>query len=188
MDASQQQHLLLSAATTPAGSAYSSPSASYTLSSGSIIKALALKKLLKKSEPPRAHTVIKSRTIFPSTAPKTKVDYSHVSCMVLAPENPIPIKQSTFEEEDAEVANDLPAIPYRKRDKYSNPFYSTWMPHVVVLVHFVVLVHDHITVLVHFKSRGLETEDTKPKLVCMNFTDYNEAIASLPALMPISTT
>ncbi len=130
MDAShQQQQLLLSAATTLSGSAYSSPSSvSSTLSSGSIIKALAPKKLLKKREPPRAHTVIKSRTIFPSTKPKPKVDYSHVPVMVLAPENPIPMKRSTPEEEDAKVADDLPAIPYRKKGKYCNPFYRTWMP------------------------------------------------------------
>jgi hypothetical protein len=29
-----------------------------------------------------------------------------------------------FTDEDAEVANDLPAIPYRKKDK----FYRTWKP------------------------------------------------------------
>ncbi len=77
MDALQLQ--LLSAATNPAGSACSSPAffVSSALSSGSIINALAPKKLLKKRKSPRAHTVINSRTIFPSTAPKAKVDYSH---------------------------------------------------------------------------------------------------------------
>jgi hypothetical protein len=165
----QQQLLLLSAATTPAGSAYSSPSASSSTlsnnSSGSIIKALAPKKLLEKREPPHAHTVIKSRTIIPSTEPKPKmVDFP---VMVLAPENPIPIKCSTPQEEDAEVANDLPTIPYRKKDKYGNPFYLTWMPHALD----GYLGDDHVIVLVHFKQCCLETEETKPKLV-----DYKKHI------------
>ncbi len=89
--------------------ANTSSSASSTLSSGSIIA----KKLLKKREPPRAHTVIKSSTIYPSTAPKSKVDYSHVPVMVLAPENPLPIK----------LPNELPTICYSKK-----AFYRTWMP------------------------------------------------------------
>jgi hypothetical protein len=188
----QQQLLLLSAATTPAGSAYSSPSfstsAASTLSSNnssssSSVKALAPKKLLKKSELPCARTIIQPRTIFPSTEPKPKPDYTHLPVMVLAPENPVPIKSSTPEDEDSEVANDLPAIPYRKKDKYGKPFYRTWKP--TALGGYPG--DDHVVVLVHFKQRSIETEETKPKSVYMNFTDYKKHILNAKVKeMPLS--
>jgi hypothetical protein len=104
--------------------------------------------------------------------------------MVLAPENPVPIKRSTPQEEDAEVANDLPAISYRKRGKYGNPFYRTWKP--TALGGYPG--DDHVVVLVHFKQRGLETEETKPKSVYMNFTDYKEHILDAKIKeMPLSS-
>ncbi len=138
----QQQQQILSAATTPAGSAYSLPSsASSTLSSsGSIlVKALAPKKLLKKREPPRACTVIQSRTIFPSTKPKPKPDYTHLPVMVLDPENPVPIKRSTFQEQGAEVANDLPAIPYRKRTSTATPSTAPGSPRRSVAIRVMTM-------------------------------------------------
>jgi hypothetical protein len=174
----QQQQQLLSAATTPAGSANSSPS-------GAIIKkALAPKILLKKRDEPRARTIIEARTIFPSTEPKPKPDYSHFPVMVLAPENPIPIKRSTPEAEDAEIANNLPTIPYRKKDKYGNPYYRTWQPTAALGGY---PDDDHVVVLVHFKPRGLETEETKPKSVYMNFTDYKKHLLNVKVKeMPLS--
>ena len=104
--------------------------------------------------------------------------------MVLAPENPVPIKRSTPEDEDAEVANDLPAIPYRKKDKYGNPFYRTWQPTAALGGY---PGDDHVVVLVHFKPRGLETEETKPKSVYMNFTDYKKHLLNAKVKeMPLS--
>ncbi len=91
--------------------------------------------------------------------------------MVLTPENPVPIKRSTPEDEDAEVANDLPAIPYRKKDRYCNPFFRTWKP--TALGGYPG--DEHVVVLVHFKPRGLETDETKPESVYMNFTGLQEA-------------
>ncbi len=79
--------------------------------------------------------------------------------MVLCPENPIPIKRSSPEEEVAEVANDLPAIPNRKKDKYCNPFYRTWKPQALG----GYPGDNHVVVLVHFKPHGLETEETNSK-------------------------
>ena len=106
----------LSAAPTPAGSAYSSPAVS--------VKGLAPKKLLVR-QPLKASFKIKSRTVFPSTERAVKVPNAPV---IEGPENKIPIVRGTDAHEDALITNNLPANQYRKKDKYDNPYYRAWAP------------------------------------------------------------
>ncbi len=90
--------------------------------------------------------------------------------MLLAPEDNTPIKRSTPKEEDDEIMSYLPAIPYRKKGKYCNPFYRAWMPQA----EGGYPGDDQVVVLVFYKQRCLKTEETKPKPVYMNFTDYKK--------------
>ena len=181
-----QASALLSAASTPAGgpSAYCSPSAAAPLRAAASIsaavqvivnKSVAPKKLLPKREAPRAWTKIASRTIFPETFKPVKV--GNKAPIVRGPEDTTPIIRRTAEEEDAEVARNLPAIDSRKKDKYGNPWFRTWSPAVRSAdgrVSGGCPAEDHIVVLVHFRAMGLETEETKPKDRYMSFAQLKQ--------------
>ena len=147
----------LSAASTPAGSAYSSPAAAVSA------KALAPKKLIVR-QPLRASFKVKSRTVFPSTERPVKVPSAPV---IRGKDGPFE-KRGTTAEEDAEIARNLPANPYRKRDAYGNPYYRAWSP-----ADEGGCPEEHrMMVLVPFAPMGLETQEDKPEDKYMNFETY----------------
>ena len=149
----------LSAAPTPAGSAYSSPAVS--------VKGLAPKKLLVR-QPLKASFKIKSRTVFPSTEQLVKVPNAQM--IRGKEEDQLPIVRGTDAHEDALITNNLPANPYRKKDQYDNPYYRAWAP-VTEWGGGCPLEH-RMMVLVHFAPMGLETEEDKPADTYMNFETY----------------
>ena len=149
----------LSAAPTPAGSAYASPAVS--------VKGLAPKKLLVR-QPLKASFKIKSRTIFPSTEQPIKV--ANAQMIRGKEEDQLPIVRGTDAHEDALITNNLPANPYRKKDQYDNPYYRAWAP-VTEWGGGCPLEH-RMMVLVHFAPMGLETEEDKPKDTYVNFEAY----------------
>ena len=115
--------LLLSNVSTPAGSANTSPVLLL------VKKALAPKKLIMR-DPLRASIKIKSQTIFPSSerGPVKKevceAQEKASGATLLLPSSSS--SSSTAGQEDAEIARNLPAIPYRKKDKEGNPYYRPW--------------------------------------------------------------
>ena len=149
----------LSAAPTPAGSAYSSPAVS--------VKGLAPKKLLVR-QPLKASFKIKSRTVFPSTERPVKMPNAQM--IRGKEEDQLPIVRGTDAHEDALITNNLPANPYRKKDQYDNPYYRAWAP-VTEWGGGCPLEH-RMMVLVHFAPMGLETEEDKPADTYMNFETY----------------
>ena len=114
---------VLSAAPTPSGSAYSSPASA---SAKAVInKALAPKKLLPKREEPRAHTHIKARTFFPDEPlPRVRV----YQAPVYKEDEAVAQQVAAAEVEDAQLARELPPIPYTKKDKYGAPYFRAWAP------------------------------------------------------------
>ena len=149
----------LSAATTPAGSAYSSPAVS--------VKGLAPKKLLVR-QPLKASFKIKSRTVFPSTEQPVKVPNAQM--IRGKEEDQLPIVRGTDAHEDALITNNLPANPYRKKDQYDNPYYRAWSP--ATEYGGGCPMEHRMMVLVHFAPMGLETQEDKPEDKYMNFETY----------------
>jgi hypothetical protein len=165
----------LSTASTPAGSARASPAASTiakaivvvappAASAAAVAKALAPKKLIVRA-PLRASFKIKSRTVFPSTEGACKPWKAQV---IRAKEDAPFEKRGTSAEEDAEIAANLPANPYRKQDAYGNPHYRAWAP----CAQGGCPLEDHMMVLVHFAPIGLETQEDKPADTYMHFAAF----------------
>ena len=149
--------LLLSNASTPAGSANTSPV--FLVKNAH----LAPKKLIVR-QPLRASFKVKSRTVFPSTERPVKAPSAP---MIRGKDGPFE-KRGTTAEEDAEIARNLPPNPYRKKDAYGNPYYRAWSP-----ADEGGCPEEHrMMVLVHFAPMGLETQEDKPEDKYMNFETY----------------
>jgi hypothetical protein len=125
-------------------------------------------KLLLVRQPLKASFKIKSRTVFPSTARPVKIPQAQM--IRGKEEDQLPIVRGTDAQEDALITNNLPANPYRKKDKYGNPFYRAWAP--VTEWGGGCPSEDRMMVLVHFAPMGLETEENKPEDVYMHFETY----------------
>ena len=157
--------LLLSNASTPAGSANTSPVLCKNAH-------LAPKKLIVR-QPLRASFKIESQTIFPSTEAPMKVWNAQIKRDKEDDEPYVPAILPSAAAQDAEIARNLPAITYRKKDQYGNPQYRPWAP-LNMFGEGGCPTEDHMVVLVHFAKMPLEKEEDTPKAVYMNFETYKK--------------
>jgi hypothetical protein len=98
----------------------------------------------------------------PPTKPKSKIDPALWT--PAAPEDNTPIKIGTDEEEDAEIAKNLPTLGrFQRSDIYGNPYFRPWSREEGYPG------EDKIAVLVHFAKARDETEAQKPKSRYMTF-------------------
>jgi hypothetical protein len=165
---------LWSNASTPAGSAKTSPVLLL------VKKALAPKKLIVR-EPLRASFKIKSQTIFPSSERRSGPVKKVWEAQKKAGAIPLPSSSSnssTAAQEDAEIARNLPAIPYRKKDQAGNPYYRPWA-RLNELGEGGCPSKERLVVLVHLAG---DNDDKPKKDVYMNFQTYKQHLLTIKGI------